>query len=99
MRPIFHLSIPVRDLDEAVAFYCDDLGAQLGRRTQTFADVLLFGAQLTLQNDPRNVINPMPRTRHFGATISWAQWETTADEIPSDAFIETPTISYEGDLA
>ena len=70
MRPIFHLSFPVRDLVEAIAFYRDELGAEIGRLESTFADALLFGAQVTLQNDPANVLNPMPRSRHWAARLS-----------------------------
>ena len=33
MRPIFHLSFPVRDLEEAIDFYSRRLGAEIGRRT------------------------------------------------------------------
>jgi extradiol dioxygenase family protein len=75
MRPIFHLSIPVRNLQEAVEFYASHLDAQIGRQTETFADALMFGAQVTLQNDPSRVSNPMPRTQHFGATLAWTDWE------------------------
>ena len=98
MRPIFHLSVPVRDLDEAVAFYRSQLGADIGRRTDEFADVLVFGAQVTLQNDPNGVTTPMPRTRHFGATISWGEWESLAARFAeSSLIVEPPTIAYEGE--
>lgn len=98
MKPIFHLSIPVRDLDEAIGFYRDRLGAQIGRRTEMFADALLFGAQITLQNDPGNVSVPMPRTRHFGATLAWDKWETTVGGLEGKAaFLEPPKASYVGE--
>ncbi len=98
MRPIFHLSIPVRDLDEAVAFYGSQLGAEIGRRTDDFADALLFGAQVTLQNDPGNVTEPMPRTRHFGATLRWDEWELVASRFAEGPLvIESPTVSYQGE--
>ncbi len=98
MRPIFHLSIPVRDLDEAVDFYGSQLGAEIGRRTETFADALVFGAQVTLHDDPDSVTVPMPRTRHFGATIRWDQWELVASRFTeSPLVVESPTISYEGE--
>jgi len=98
MRPIFHLSVPVRDLGEAVDFYRAYLGAEIGRRTESFADALLFGAQVTLQNDPANVSNPMPRTRHFGTTLPWYDWEIVAARFSgSELIVEKPTISYEGE--
>jgi extradiol dioxygenase family protein len=97
LRPIFHLSLPVRDLDEAVSFYRDELGAQIGRQTAEFADALVFGAQLTLQNDRASVTDPMPRTRHFGATLPWAEWETVTARLSERAMVvEAPTISYAG---
>ena len=82
--PIFHLSFPVRDLDEAIAFYTSRLDASVGRHTDSFVDILLFGAQITLQHDPQNVLAPMPRTRHFGATVGWQEWEgdRTAPAVP-----------------
>jgi extradiol dioxygenase family protein len=97
MPPIFHLSIPVRDLQEAVDFYTSQLGARIGRRTDTFADALLFGAQITLQNDPSGVTEPMPRTRHFGATLAWSEWESVAERLSSTpSIVEVPTISFVG---
>jgi extradiol dioxygenase family protein len=97
MRPIFHISFPVRDLSEAVSFYRDELGAEIGRHEVEFADALLFGAQITLQNDPGNVLHPMPRTRHFGATIPWEDWETLAHRFGEAVnLVEAPRVSYAG---
>ncbi|WP_372782188.1 VOC family protein [Phenylobacterium sp.] len=97
MRPIFHISFPVRDLAEAVVFYRDELGAEIGRHEAGFSDALLFGAQVTLQNDPDNVSKPMPRTRHFGATIPWADWEALAQRFGEAAnLVEAPRVSYAG---
>jgi uncharacterized protein len=98
MRPIFHLSLPVRDLQESVDFYIGQLGAQIGRRNELGADALLFGAQVTLQNDPASVIDPMPRTRHFGATLSWPEWESFVERLVDPALIVEPaTLSYIGE--
>jgi extradiol dioxygenase family protein len=97
MRPIVHISFPVRDMAEAVDFYRGKLGAEIGRQDATFTDALVFGAQLTLQNDPANVTQPMPRSRHFGATLAWPQWEAVARSFAgSDHLVEPPTISYAG---
>ena len=96
MRPVFHLSFPVADVGAALAFYTGVLGAEAGRRhADGGVDVRLFGAQLTLQDAPADVLTPNPRTRHFGATIDWPAWEAVAGRL--DAFIEPPTVSYAGE--
>ena len=91
--PIFHLSFPVEDLDEAIAFYVD-LGGVPGRREASWADVALFGAQLTLQQVPGDVLRPMPRSRHFGATLPWQQWERLVGSL--DGFVEEPHVDHPG---
>lgn len=90
-RPIFHLSFPVRDLDEAIAFY-SNLGGIVGRRATGWADVALFGAQLTLQRAPEDVLRPMPRSRHFGATLPWQDWEDLVGRLAD--FVEDPSVDY-----
>jgi extradiol dioxygenase family protein len=98
VRPIFHLSLPGRDLQEAVDFYSRDLGAVIGRRTEAFADALVFGGQVTLQNDPSGVTALMPRTRHFGATLPWDEWEAVAARFAEDPrVVEPPTVSFAGE--
>jgi uncharacterized protein len=93
-RAIFHLSFPVSDLDAALAFYTGPLGGVTGRREAAWADVALFDAQLTLQAQPQEVLDPMPRSRHFGATLPWADWEALTARL--DHFIEGPRIDYAG---
>ena len=96
MRPVFHLSFPVADLDTALDFYVGKLDAEVGRRHLDAVDIALFGAQLTLQHAPEDVLTPHPRTRHFGVTMSWPEWEAIAARLGS--FVEQPTISYAGEL-
>jgi extradiol dioxygenase family protein len=98
VRPIFHLSIPVHDLQESIDFYESELDARIGRRSDSCADALVFGAQVTLQNDPDNVSVPMPRTRHFGATLPWDQWETVVARFAgSPRIVEAAKISFPGE--
>lgn len=81
-----------------MAFYRAVLGAELGRRTEDFADVLLLGAQVTLQLDPESVTTPMPRTRHFGWTLSWPGWTAMVADVATGATVlEPPTVSYAGE--
>lgn len=93
-RPIFHLSFPVTDLEAALRFYTSVLGAVPGRVGAGWADVALFGAQITLQDAPSDVASPMPRTRHFGATLAWQDWLVLTTDL--SAFIEPPYIDYAG---
>jgi uncharacterized protein len=93
LKPIFHLSFPVQDLDGAIAFYTQMLGGTLGRREPEWADIALFGAQLTLQLAPSDVTDTMPRTRHFGATVGWSDWQSLTARLTE--FVEQPAISYQ----
>ncbi len=98
MRPIFHLSFPVRDLEEALSFYTSRLSAQIGRRSDTVADLLVFGAQVTIHDDPSAVVGAMSRTTHFGATLPWDEWEALAAGLVEAAdIVEGPTVSFEGE--
>ncbi|HEX4127386.1 MAG TPA: VOC family protein [Acidimicrobiales bacterium] len=71
MQPILHLSIPVRDIDEAREFYVHTLGCQAARARSGFTDVWFFGLQITLQDRPDEVA-PLKAggSRHFGVTLS-----------------------------
>jgi uncharacterized protein len=76
-RAIFHLSFPVSSLDEALDFYCRCLGASVGRRSGEWTDVVLFGTQITLHQQPSQVLPRSARgVRHFGAILPWPQWES-----------------------
>jgi extradiol dioxygenase family protein len=88
----------VTDLDDALEFYVQELEADIGRRTPGVVDVLLFGAQLTLHEEPASVTAVMPRTRHFGATLPWDEWEALVRRLEGHARIVEPrTVSYEGE--
>lgn len=59
-----------------MAFYQQCLGAAIGRRSAEWVDVILFGHQLTLHNQPGQVRPREDRgVRHFGAILSWSDWE------------------------
>ena len=91
MKPIFHLSFPVHDLEGGIAFYRRSLGVTLSLRYLEWAGIALFGAQVTLQLAPSNVTDPMPRTRHFGATLGWSDWQSLTARLTE--FVEPPVIS------
>jgi uncharacterized protein len=77
VQPILHLSIPVRDIEEARDFYVHTLGCQAARTRAGFADVWFFGMQVTLQDRPDEVA-PLraPGSRHFGVTLGRDEFDT-----------------------
>jgi extradiol dioxygenase family protein len=98
-RYIFHLSIPVSDLDTAKRFYVDMLGAAIGRETDEWLDVLLWGHQITLQRRPSEVL-PLEQQgkRHFGVVLPWSEWERLADHLKSmsTSFLSEPEVLLKG---
>jgi extradiol dioxygenase family protein len=73
-RDVFHLAIPVYDLDETVDFYIGQLGCKLARRYDDRVTIDFFGDQLVCHLTPA----PATRTpvdqlemypRHFGVTF------------------------------
>jgi extradiol dioxygenase family protein len=82
MQPILHLSIPVRDLREARAFYVDTLGCEGARSREDFCDVWFYGMQITLQNRPDEVeTSPSPGSRHFGVTLARDEFEALVERV------------------
>ncbi|MFD0862048.1 VOC family protein [Sungkyunkwania multivorans] len=47
MKAQFHLALPCTDVNQTSDFYTDHLGAKLGRKSEKWVDVNLFGNQLT----------------------------------------------------
>ncbi len=98
-RHIFHLSIPVADLEAAKRFYIDVLGATVGRENDAWLDVLLWGHQITLQCKPDEVM-PLAQQgkRHFGVVLPWDEWEREAARIRATGtpFLGEPKVLLNG---
>jgi len=76
VQPIPHLSVPVRDLDEALDFYVHALGCRAARARAGFTDVWFYGMQVTLQDRPDEVAQtPVGGSRHFGVTLGRAEFD------------------------
>jgi len=76
VRHIFHLSIPVSQLETAKRFYVDVLGGTVGREHTDWLDILIWGHQITLQQRPDEVLPPNRQgKRHFGVVLPWPEWE------------------------
>jgi len=98
-RRIFHLSIPVHDLEIAMEFYTETLGADSGRATDSWADALLWGHQITLQLRPDEVLPAEKQgKRHFGVVLPWNDWiyeEQRLRHLGAE-FLSEPALHQEG---
>lgn len=82
VRPILHLSLPVRDLEEARDFYVHALGCQAARQRDDFVDVWFFGLQLTLQDRPDEATGLVPGSaRHFGVTLGREEFDQLVEHL------------------
>jgi uncharacterized protein len=98
-RPIFHIAFPVLDLKAARDFYVDVLGAKVGRVRERWIDLYLFGAQLTLHEQPAQVLTEGQQgVRHFGAVLDWDAWESLANLLIENGvqFRGKPTVTGAG---
>jgi extradiol dioxygenase family protein len=68
---VFHLAIPVRDLDEAVEFYVGKLGCHLARRYHDRITLDFFGDQVVCHLSGVESLDASPALypRHFGVTF------------------------------
>jgi extradiol dioxygenase family protein len=82
MQPILHLSLPVRDIEEARDFYVGALGCQPARQRDDFVDVWFFGLQLTLHDRPDEATGLVPGSaRHFGVTLERAEFDQLVERL------------------
>lgn len=66
---LFHLAIPVEDLDAAFDFYVTKLGCKLARRYDDRITLDFFGDQLVCHHSDKIDRNPSMYPRHFGVTF------------------------------
>jgi extradiol dioxygenase family protein len=78
---VFHLSFPVGNIPDTIAFYAEGLGCKVGRENPTAVVLDLYGHQLVAHVTdepltPQKGIYP----RHFGLIFSQeADWEALAN--------------------
>ena len=106
MAPLFHLSIPVNDLDRAKDFYLSTLGCEIGRETKGRFDINFFGHHVVAHLSPKDagmdggtILSPDGSTsplRHFGVVQRLREWDRmkTRLEAADVEWVLTPRISY-----
>lgn len=104
----FHLAFPVDDLAATRAFYCDVLGCEPGRSSQTWFDFSLFGHQMsahlrTAENSAGNSgavdgkAVPIP---HFGVVLLMDDWKALAARLEAAEgidWIHKPMVRFVGE--
>jgi extradiol dioxygenase family protein len=106
MPPLFHLAIPVDDLEAARAFYGWLMQCPQGREDPGhWIDFDFRGHQLVVHHAPRsaapvrNAVDgdavPVP---HFGLVLDWESWEGLADRLRAAGtdFVIEPHIRFVG---
>src|SRR5580698_719351 len=82
MQPVLHLSIPVRNMDEARDFYVRTLGCTVARTKSDFTDIWFYGMQVTLQDRPDEATGLQPGgSRHFGVTLDRADFDVAVSRL------------------
>jgi len=104
--PRFHIAFPVRDLNEARAFYGGLLGCPEGRCTDDWVDFNLYGHQIVAHLSPDDVAdsdtNEVDGTatpvRHFGVILSMTAWSRLAEGLRDCGieFLIPPQIRFQG---
>ncbi|MBP6546182.1 MAG: VOC family protein [Phenylobacterium sp.] len=105
--PRFHLAFPVRDLEEARAFYGALLGCPEGRSSPDWIDFDFYGHQIVAHLSPDEVGHKATSAvdgedvpvRHFGAILTLPQWEEMAAKLKAAniRFIIEPQIRFKGE--
>lgn len=102
----FHLSLPVADLEAAADFYVEVLGGERRRRGPDWADVDLFGHQLSLHlvsgYVPDDTTCEVDATavpvRHHGVVLDPEAWRALVErlEAAGSDFLLTPRSRFVG---
>lgn len=107
MEPLFHLSIPVDDLERAKSFYIDTLGCKVGRETKGRFDINFFGHHIVAHLSPREAgkeNGTIPSDgdtaplRHFGVILDLENWQKMDRRLTAAGveFVLSPRLSFEG---
>jgi uncharacterized protein len=96
---VFHLAIPVKDLDEAYEFYVRGLGCKLARRYDDRITLDFFGDQLVCHLSDKIDDGTDLYPRHFGVTFrNRDDWDRLVHlaETRGLTFFAKPFLRFEG---
>ncbi|MCB1647496.1 MAG: VOC family protein, partial [Pseudomonadales bacterium] len=99
--------IPVRDVAESRRFYTEVLGCGVGRTSDKWVDLNLYGHQLVCHEVPGDIGAPLPTNPvdghdvpvpHFGVVLEMDAWETLAQRLQDHGirFVIEPYVRFKG---
>ncbi len=100
----FHLSLPCVNLEDTKKFYVDILGAELGRNTNTWLDINLYGNQITFTKSgdfefkfkDYRLGNEIIPSFHYGVIVDIDLWSKLYTELfKTDLEITTEVLYFE----
>lgn len=108
METKFHLSIPIKNLEETKEFFVKVLDCTIGRESSDWLDINFFGHQITAVVKPSMVVpsnfyrgkrTSIP-VRHFGAVLSWEDWHELKDNLEANKikFAIEPQLMFKGQV-
>jgi len=91
MATQFHLALPCVNVNKTREFYTDILGAQIGRSAVKWADVNLYGNQITFTEcgpfkfecKSYNFNGDILPSFHFGIILNRSDWQEVLDRLKS----------------
>ena len=108
MISLFHLALPIKNLQKTKEFYVDLLGCTIGRESSNWMDFNFLGHQLTVQVNPEAVCSfPIYRNEksafpfyHFGAVLTWKDWHDMEVKLKESKieFLIEPKIVFRGEV-
>jgi extradiol dioxygenase family protein len=104
---LFHLALPVDDLDSAAHFYGEVLGCARGRASSRWIDFDFAGHQLVVHLVEADALPSVARTpvdgesvpaSHFGLVLAWDDWDALCARLAAAGidFAIAPTTRFAG---
>ena len=104
--PPFHLAFPVSNLEATRHFYVKVIGCTIGREAEKWIDFNFFGHQISAHLKPEAIAAQLKNAvdgdavpvRHFGAVLSWDEWEALAERLKrlKQPFRIEPKVRFKG---
>lgn len=99
---IFHLAIPISNINEAKKFYGDILGSKIGRENQHAVIFDFYGHQL-VGHTTKEILTPPPSIypRHFGLIFTKeSDWDSLLGKCEdySLELYQSPKLRFQGEI-